>query len=164
MLTLPVTCVYVEEIAIHMGGSKRKGMARQTLSSNHCKSPRAGTSRGAATYMDYLAESGEFHAKTCGTRAGLNLGNQWSNHVGITSKLKSPRSKVLQYICYECSQSFVPLFLLCCLPPNCLALYPLSPSSCSAGYRPSAWSACGKGHEQEAPDQKADAQDWPTFQ
>ncbi len=39
MLTLPVTRVYVEEIAIHMGGSKGMGVARQTLSSNHCKSP-----------------------------------------------------------------------------------------------------------------------------
>ncbi len=38
MLTLPVTRVYVEEIVIHMGGSKGKGVARQTLSSNHRKS------------------------------------------------------------------------------------------------------------------------------
>ncbi len=40
MLTLPITRVYVEEIAIHMGGSKGMGVARQTLSSK-------GISRGA---------------------------------------------------------------------------------------------------------------------
>ncbi len=39
MLTLPITYVYVEEIAIHVGGSKGKGVARQPLSSNHCKGP-----------------------------------------------------------------------------------------------------------------------------
>ncbi len=39
MLTLPVTRVYVEEIAMHMGRNKGMGMARQTLSSNHRKSP-----------------------------------------------------------------------------------------------------------------------------
>jgi hypothetical protein len=39
--------------------------------------------------MEYLAESDKFHAKKHGTRAGLNLGNKWSNHVGITSRAKS---------------------------------------------------------------------------
>ena len=51
MLTLPGTHVYVEEIS-YMWVEIR---AAQTLSSNHRKElPRAGTSRGAATYCSVL--------------------------------------------------------------------------------------------------------------
>ncbi len=39
MLTLPITRVYVEEIAMHMGGNMGMGVDRHTLSSNHRKSP-----------------------------------------------------------------------------------------------------------------------------
>ncbi len=38
-------------------------------------------------------------------RAGLNLGNQLSNHARITSRAKTPCSKVLRYKRYECSHA-----------------------------------------------------------
>ena len=54
MLTLPGTHVYVEKIS-YIWVEVR---AAQTLSSNHRKElPRAGMSRGAATYVEYLIKS-----------------------------------------------------------------------------------------------------------
>jgi hypothetical protein len=68
MLTLPVTRVYVEEIAIHMGGSKGKGVARRA---DPVKQPpqeplppagpvmQARVGEQLRTVSTYLAESGK---------------------------------------------------------------------------------------------------------
>ncbi len=54
MITLPGTLVYVEKISYKWVEVR----VAQTLSSNHRKElPRAGTSRGAATYTEYLIQS-----------------------------------------------------------------------------------------------------------
>ena len=58
MLTLPGTRVYVEKILVSYIWVEVR--AAQPLSSNHRKElPRVGRSRGAATYIEYLAQNGK---------------------------------------------------------------------------------------------------------
>ena len=59
MLVLPGTCVYLEKTRVsYIWGEVRLA---QTLSSNHRKElpACAGTSRGAAEYVEYLVQSGK---------------------------------------------------------------------------------------------------------
>ena len=76
MLTLPGTSVYVEKIS-YIWVEVR---AAQTLSSNHRNElPRAGTSRGAATYCRVLVQS-----------RVVNLAEGKWNETGLESYVEQP--------------------------------------------------------------------------